>query len=67
MLTYILKLGALGARGEGQKPTLMMNYCTIEDDSCVENQVVNAKNRWQIKSSLFFSKDGCFLKLGSST
>ncbi len=43
MLTCILKLGALGARGKGLKPTLMMQHCTIEDDSCVENQVVNAK------------------------
>ena len=67
ILTCILKLGALGARGDGQKPTLMMHYCTIEDDSCVENQVVNVKNRGQIKSSLFFSKDGCFLNLGSPT
>jgi hypothetical protein len=28
---------------------------------------VNVKNRGQIKSSLFFSKDGCFLNLGSPT
>ncbi len=67
ILTCILKLGALGARGDGQKPTLLMHYCTIEDDSCVENQAANAKNRGQIKSSLFFSKDTCFLNLGSPT
>jgi hypothetical protein len=44
-----------------------MHYFVIEADSCVENQVVNVKNRGQIKSSLFFSKDGCFLNLGSPT
>jgi len=60
-------LGASGARGEGQKPTLMMHYFVIEAENFVENQVVNAKNRWQIKSSLFFSKDGCFLRLSSPT
>jgi hypothetical protein len=44
------------ALGEGQKPTLMMHYCTIEANSCVENQVVNAKKQMANKKQPLFSQ-----------